>query len=172
MKTIRLLCAATLLATPLLTTAQPGDYTNLQLGISDVDGYDEGFVAIGTFGRPVPSVHENFSVEGELTTTIADPDTTVAGTGVEISYFTLGAYGVYTHPVNNYLNLRGRAGLVYYDTDVSTTGAGIRGSDDGIELSAGFGVTYDLNKKVDLIAEYTIIESDISHLSAGIQYRF
>lgn len=172
MKTIRTLFAATLFTITGLSYAQPGDYMNLQLGISDVDGYDEGFAAIGTLGRPVPSVHKNFSLEGEFTTTIVDPDTVVAGTGVEVSYFTLGAYGVYTHPVNNYLNLRGRAGLVYYDTDVSTSGAGIRASDDGIDPSFGFGVTYNLNKKMDLIAEYTIVESDISHLSAGIQYRF
>lgn len=170
MKTLKILGAAVMLAMTGNSYAETGDYMNLQAGISDVDGFDEGLVAIGTFGRPVPNVHKNFSVEGEFTTTIMDPDRSVAGTTVEISYFTLGAYGVYTHPLNQYASLRGRAGMVYYDTDVSAGGIG--GSDDGIELSAGFGITYDLNKKMDLIAEYTIIESDISHISAGIQYHF
>lgn len=172
MKTLKALTAASLLVLSGYSHAEPGDYMNLQLGISDVDGFDEGFAAIGTFGRPVPHIHQNFSVEGEVTTTIADPDRSVAGTSIEVSYFTLGAYGVYSHPLNQYASLRGRAGLVYYDTDVSTTVPGVQGSDDGIELSVGFGVTYNLNKRMDLIAEYTIIESDIAHLSAGIQYQF
>ena len=170
MKTLKTLCAIALLAVAGTSQAEPGDYMNLQLGIADVDGFDEGFVAIGTLGRPLPNINKNFSVEGEFTTTIMDPDTTIAGNSVEVSYFTLGGYGVYTLPLNQYTNLRGRAGIIYYDTDVS--GPGFGGSDDGFELSVGFGVTYDLNKKMDLIAEYTIIESDISHLSAGIQYRF
>lgn len=172
MKTLSTLTAVAMLAMTSASQAEPGDYLNLQLGISDVDGFDEGLVAIGTFGRPVPNVHKNFSVEGEITTTIADPDTTIAGTAVEVSYFTLGGYGVYSHPVGQYMTLRGRAGLIYYDTDVSIAGPGVVGSDDGFDLSVGFGITYDLNQKMDLIAEYTIIESDISHLSAGIQYHF
>ncbi|MFP3875019.1 MAG: porin family protein [Thiohalophilus sp.] len=170
MKTLKALTAASLLAITGTSYAESGDYMNLQLGISDVDGYDEGLAAIGTFGRPAPNVHENFSVEGEFTTTIADPDATIAGNSVEVSYFTLGAYGVFSVPLNQYANLRGRAGMIYYDTDVA--GAAPYGSDDGFELSAGFGATYNLNQQMDLIAEYTIIESDISHLSAGIQYRF
>jgi hypothetical protein len=170
MKTLKTVCAIALLAMTGTSQAEPGDYMNLQLGIADVDGYDEGFVAIGTLGRPIPRISKNFSVEGEFSTTIADPDRTIAGNSVEVSYFTLGGYGVYTLPVGQYVNLRGRAGVIYYDTDVN--GPGFGGSDDGFELSVGFGATYDLNKKMNLIAEYTIIESDISHLSAGIQFRF
>jgi len=166
MKTLKALTAASLMAMTGASYAESGDYMNLQLGISDVDGFSNGLAAIGTFGRPVPNVHENFSVEGEFTTTIIDPDRP----GIEVSYFTLGAYGVYSHPLNQYAKLRGRAGMVYYDTDF--TGTGGSGSHDDFELSVGFGATYNLNKQMDLIAEYTIIESDISHLSAGIQYRF
>lgn len=169
MKSLKILSTAGLLAFAVNAYAQPGDYMNLQLGISDVDGFSEGIAAIATLGRPVPDVHENFSVEGEFTTTIVDPDTTIAGTDIDVSYFTLGAYGVYSHPLDPYTTLRGRAGLVYYDTDVS---GGLRGSDDGLDLSVGFGLTYSLNKKMNLMAEYTIVESDIAHLSAGIQYRF
>ena len=169
MKTLNALTAAGLLALTVNAYAEPGDYMNLQLGISDVDGFSEGIAAIATLGRPMPHVHKNFSVEGEFTTTIVDPDTTVLGTDIDVSYFTLGGYGVYTHSIDPYTALRGRAGLVYYDTDVS---GGVRGSDDGLDLSVGFGLTYSLNKKMDLMAEYTIVESDIAHLSAGIQYRF
>ncbi|MDZ7661307.1 outer membrane beta-barrel protein [Thiohalophilus sp.] len=171
MKTLKTLTAASLLAVTGVSYAESGDYMNLQLGISDVDGFSNGLAAIGTFGRPVPNVHENFSVEGEFTTTIADPDATIAGNSVEVSYFTLGAYGVYSLPLNQYAKLRGRAGMIYYDADFSGAG-GPYGSDDGFELSVGFGATYNLNQQMDLIAEYTIIESDISHLSAGIQYLF
>lgn len=168
MKTLRLLSAASLLVMAGASYAEPGDYLNLQIGISDVDGFDSGLTAIGTFGRLVPDVNENFSVEGEFTTTLVDPD----APNVDISYFTLGIYGVYSLPLNPYANLRGRAGLLYYETNVSGSSPGTQGSDDGIDLSVGFGFTYNLNTQMDLIAEYTIIESDISHLSAGIQYRF
>ncbi|TDX96892.1 porin family protein [Thiohalophilus thiocyanatoxydans] len=166
MKTLKLLTAAGLLAMSSASYAESGDYINLQLGISDVDGFSNGLAVIGTFGRPVPRVHENFSIEGEFTATILDPDRP----GIDVSYFTMGAYGVYSYPLDQYATLRGRAGMVYSDSDYSGTGSS--GSHDGFEPSVGFGATYNLNKQMDLIAEYTIIESDISHLSAGIQYRF
>ncbi len=172
MRALKIILSTLLIASTANVYAQDGNYMNLQLGISDVDGFDTGFVAIGTYGMHLPKVHENFSVEGEITNTIDDPNTTVGGTSVDISYYTLGAYAVYAFPVSDSIKLRGRAGLLYYDASVSATGAGIKASDDGIELTFGIGATFNLNKKMDIIAEYTHIESDISHLSAGIQYHF
>lgn len=166
MKTLKALTAASLLAMTGASYAEPGDYVNLQLGISDVDGFSNGLAVIGTIGRPVPNVHENFSVEGEFSATILSPDTPT----VDASYFTLGAYGVYSYPLDQYTALRGRAGMVYSDSDFS--GAGFSGSHGGFEISVGIGATYNLNRQMDLIAEYTIVESDITHLSAGIQYHF
>ena len=148
--------------------AESGDYVNAQLAIADVDGFSDGLAVVASYGIPMRDVHKNFSVEGEFTFTLIDPDRP----GIEVSYFTLAGYGVYTHPVDDNFKLRGRLGLLYEDVDVTLPGTGISASDGDIGLSFGFGVTYKLDKQMNLIAEYTIIESDISHLSAGIQYRF
>ena len=169
---LRISVAALMIAIVSSANAAAGDYLNAQLAIADVDGYDEGIAGVVTYGMPLPQVHRNFFVEGEFTMTLADPDAVINGTSVEISYFTLGAYAVYAHPLSDSVKLRGRAGLLYYDTDVSTTGSGIRASDDGLELTYGIGATFNVAQNMDVIAEYTVIESDISHISAGVQYRF
>jgi len=153
-----------------MAQAQPFNrYFTAQGAMADVDGYDSGIGGVLTYGVRVPELHKNFAVETEFTMTLFEPDAKVGGTTYEVSYYTLGAYGVYAHPLNEKFHVRGRFGILYEDVEVSS--AVSSQSDDGFELSFGFGITAGLGKESRVILEYTVIDSDINHISAGIQFK-
>jgi len=145
-------------------------YAKIQLAIADVDGFDNGLALVGTYGLKMPQVHPNFSFEGELTTTISDPETSFFGTTLKASYYTLAGYGVYTHQATPKLALFGRAGLLYEDVSIDTPFGSGSSSDFG--LSFGVGANVAMQRNLDFTAGLTIIESDINHISAGVNYRF
>lgn len=150
--------------------AQPYNrYTTFQGALADVDGYDSGIAGVATYGIRVPEMHKNFSVETEFSMTFFEPDAKVGGTTYEASYYTLGGYGVYSHPVSEKFHVRGRLGVLYEDVEVSSAAGGT--SDDGFELTFGAGITIGLSKTSRFILEYTVIESDINHISAGMQFK-
>lgn len=151
--------------------AQGGQYAKIQLGIADADGYsDDGLALMGTFGLELPQVVPNFSVEGELTASIDDPEWSFAGNSVEYSYYTLGGYGVYTLPVNPSFDLYGRAGIVYSDWTVE--GPFWEESDSDLDLSFGIGANVAMGSTVDFTAGITVMNEDLTHFSAGAQFRF
>ncbi len=185
MKTIKVMAAVAAIALP-LQFAQAEDATvNAQIVLPSVTGYSGGMgVALG-YEMPMPDVNPNFSIEGEFTTTISSPDDSASAGGVtvtsELSYYTLAAYAKYNHPVNEKVDLFGRVGLLYesVEADYSCSGntfiCSLTPSSSGKEtdtgLSFGFGMNYGINDKMDFTAGYTIIESDINHLSAGIKFK-
>ena len=181
MKTFKILAAAAAIALP-LQFAQAEDATvNAQLVIPSVDGMSGGMgIALG-YEMPMPDVNPNFSVEGEFTTTISSPDDSYSdafGTlTLEASYYTLAAYAKYNHPVNEQLDVFGRVGLLYESVEAKVSGTGFysaaagSASETDTGLSFGFGMNYEINQQMDFTAGYTIIESDINHLSAGIKYK-
>ncbi|MFO7594109.1 MAG: outer membrane beta-barrel protein [Pseudomonadota bacterium] len=159
--------------------AQNEQYAKAQLAISDVDGFGNGLALVGTYGMKLPQVHQNFSVEGELTTTIVNPDTSVFGHSLEASYYSLGAYAVYTHPINQQVELYGRGGLLYLHTSIDYYTVDWFGraqvessSDNDIEPTIGFGTNISFMEGFDFTAGATIISSDITHLGAGVQFKF
>lgn len=150
--------------------AQPfNQYFNAQGALADVDGFDSGIGGILTYGLRVPEMHKNFSVEGEFTTTLVEPEGKFFGSTYEASYFTLAGYGVYTHTLNEKFQVRGRVGLLYEDVEVSSPVSSR--SDDDFGLSFGVGLTVGLSNTSRFIVEYTIIDSDINHISAGMQFK-
>ena len=127
----------------------------------------------------MPEVHPEFTVEGEFTTTIQNPDDSynfpfVGKVSAELSYYTLAGYGVWNHKATPTVTFKARIGLLYESLEEKIKGFGYSDSatDTNIEVSYGFGAVFDIKKSVDIIAEYTVIESDISHLSAGVQWYF
>lgn len=150
--------------------AQPFNrYYSLQGALADVDGYDSGIAGIATYGVRVPEMHKNFSVEGEFGMTFIEPEGKAAGTTYEASYYTLGAYGVYAHPVSEKFHVRGRLGVLYEDVEISSAAGST--SDDGFELTFGAGISIGLSKESRFLLEYTVIESDINHISAGLMFK-
>lgn len=163
-----------LLAAASVSAQNSGSYANVQIALPDVSGFSGGLSLIGTYGMPMnklmPNAGKELSIEAELTTTVTNPDTTMLGLTYEASYFTLAGYGVYTMDLNPQFAVRGRAGLLFESVDIE--GQFGTGSETGFGLSLGVGAVYKLGGTMNLVAEYTIIESDISHLSAGIQMKF
>lgn len=148
------------------TTAQAesfNKYIGAQAAIADVDNMDNGVAAVVTYGSRVPEVSKRFFVEGEVTTTVVDPERP----GVEISYYTLGGYAVYAPQISDSVSVRGRAGILYQNISVSGSGK----SDNDFELSFGFGATMKMSDSMNLIIDYTVHDSDISHISAGLQIK-
>ncbi len=164
------LLAGMLMAVSGIANAQPYNrYTTFQAAMADVDGYDAGIAGVATYGIRVPEMHKNFAVETEFTMTFIEPEGKRAGTTYEVSYYTLGAYGVYAHPVSEKFHVRGRLGILYEDVEVSAPG--YSASDDDFELSYGLGITVGLSNSSRFILEYTVLESDINHISAGMQFK-
>lgn len=145
------------------------DYLTGQLAISDVDGFDNGLSLVVTGGKEMRDI-EGLAIEGELTTTISKPEADVLGVTADISYWTLAGYGVYSFPVTNQFAVRGRLGVLYENLDIETSAGG--DTDDELGLSFGVGATFELSPRLNAIAEYTRIEEDINHLSAGVQWKF
>lgn len=169
-QTIFALLALAVMAASGTAQAQPFNrYTTFQAALADVDGYDSGIAGIATYGIRVPELHQNFAVEGEFGMTFVEPEGKVGGTTYEVSYYTLGAYGVYAQPLSEKFHVRGRLGVLYEDVEVSTA-AGSE-SDDDFELSFGLGITVGMGKESRFILEYTVIDSDINHISAGMQFK-
>lgn len=150
-----------------------GLYGSVQLAISDVDGFDNGLALVLNGGMDLsPQQRGGFAVEGEVTTTISEPEIQVGNASAELSYFTLAGYGVYSVPVDQNFGIRGRFGLLYENLDVDTVGPVDVDDDDDFSPSFGVGATYRFTQTLSGIAEYTYIEEDINHFSAGVQMRF
>lgn len=151
-----------------------GEYTSAQLAISDVGGgYDNGISFVGTFGMPLPQIHKNVAFEAELSKALIKPEYIWFGTRYDVDYYSLGGYCVFSVPATVQLNFRLRLGLAYSHETWETWG--FSGSDSDVGLTLGAGVTFALQKNMNLIAEYTTIDNnmgDIDHLSAGLQFKF
>jgi len=154
----------------------PGEqYAKVQVAISDVDGFnDNGLALVGTYGMNLGRTMPNFSVEGEITLTIDDPEFSAFGETFEVSYYTLAGYGVYTLPVSQSFSLYGRAGVLYEDVtvEIPTPFGTVEESDSDIGLSFGIGANVAMGRTTDFTAGITIIDEDITHFSAGAQFRF
>ena len=144
------------------------DYVGGGVAIQDIDGFGDGLALVLNAGKNMSNVHENFSLEGEFTYTLDSPEFKSGGFSMEADILTLAGYGVFILPLNDQFNLKGRAGLLYWDADIDSN-FGAAGSDSEIELSFGFGAEYVLNDSMKIALDYTIIESDISHIGLGIK---
>lgn len=150
--------------------AQGGTYFAAQGALADVDGFDDGIALVATLGIPADNMAPNLAFEAELAMTLVDPERNVAGGTLEASYWYLGGFGVYNVPLNNGWKLRGKLGLGYFDAEVETPVG--TSSDDDIEAMFGFGLVVPMNNTMRFITEYTHVESDVDHLSAGVQFDF
>jgi opacity protein-like surface antigen len=163
-----------LAATPALSQETPTnpfiDYFGAGLVIADVDGFDGGLALVLNAGKEFRGM-PGFAVEGEVTTTIDNPDAELGGASGDVSYWTLGGYGAYTIPLGQQFGVRGRLGAVFEDVDVdSNVGGG--GSDQEFNLSVGVGANFDVSKQLAVTADYTRIEEDINHYGIGVKFNF
>lgn len=151
------------------------EYVNVQLAIADVGGgFDTGVTLVGTFGMPLPDLHPNVAFEAEVTKSLIKPEYNWFGNKMEVDYYSLAGYGVYNIRGSDKVNFRVRAGLAYdhVTVDIPTWVGTQSASDSNIGLTIGGGVTVKLAPNMNFIGEYTNIDSDIDHFSAGLQIKF
>ncbi|QKT03410.1 outer membrane beta-barrel protein [Ectothiorhodospiraceae bacterium 2226] len=145
--------------------AQDTFYGGISLGIADYSFADsEGIVTVATVGLALPQLGEKFAIEGEMTRTLWRPDTAQFG---GISYTTAGGYGVHALGIGPKLDLRTRIGMTYKRVDF-----GDEIADSSLSGSLSLGLAYELQDGLRLVADHTLIGTDITNTSIGLQYRF
>jgi len=140
-----------------------------------VDGKDSGMKFFGGY-----QFNQNLAVElayvdlGKLQYSGSFFGTPVTGGTVKTSGFNASAVGVL--PLNPSFSLFAKAGLFAWDAKARdvTGGVPFSGSDDGADLSLGFGGAYSLTKNFSLRVEWEQFEAvdKISLLSIGVAYKF
>ena len=134
----------------------PSFYVGVEVGNTDVDGADDdvGFKFLGGY-----QFHRNIAAEVGYGL-LYDKG------GVEVT--TLEAVAVGMFPLANQLYLLGKLGLA--NVDVETPG----GSDDGVDITWGLGVQYEVTRQLGLRAVWQRYESDTSVdiLALGVTWRF
>ncbi len=78
-------------------------------------------------------------------------------------------------PVNEQVDLFAKAGMYMWDVSVSEAGFGEFYSEDGTDLSYGFGASINLAKQFSLIFEYQkfdVDDEDVSNISLGARFNF
>ena len=115
-------------------------------------------------------LNNDISVEGEMTITAIDGDVSIMGVSGDWDVMTLAGYAVYRSKNNGDMYFKAKAGLLYEDVGIQMSGFPISASGTDTGLSLGFGAGFDIGDGRTLEVEYTIIESDISFLSVGVNF--
>jgi hypothetical protein len=145
------------------------DYLGAGVVISDVTDLDNGTALVVNAGKNIGAI-PGLSAEGEITTTISKPEASIGGVNADASYWTVGAYGVYTLPVSTQFDVRGRLGVLYENVDVK--GDAASGDESDFQVSGGVGGAFHVTDRFSITADYTRISEDINHVGAGVQFRF
>ena len=83
-------------------------------------------------------------------------------------------FAVGTIPATENFDIFGKAGVIFWDADIS--GVGVSDSDDGTDLALGFGGKYKVNDRFGIRGEWEWFDIDDSDtvwmLSIGGEFRF
>lgn len=164
------IAAGAILTTPALAADE--HYLSAQMAYADVNiqsPNSNGTALVATYGLPLPRLHESLGLELEYTKSLKSPDYDTPD--AELDYYTAALYTVMTFPIRERISLRARAGVLYENWEYRDKILG-DASDTAVEFSIGGGAIYNLNEYLNLIAEGTIIESNIIYTSAGVQLKF
>lgn len=170
MKNLVILSIALLLA---LLAAGPSHAQESLLGIKTgsmmIDFLDiDDVVPVGLmYGRSLDDLVSNLWIEGELNYGISGGDLGASG---EFDIMTIGVYAAYRYMLTDAAYLKGKAGILYEDTEIDFGRRTASPSDTGLSLGVGGGFFFTPQLGVE--AEYTLIESDIDYLSVGLNFRF
>jgi len=177
-KILSTIAATAVLATSGLALDTDKAYSISSLAMENFTGLDSGFAVILGGGLPVMAKGEagpgTLVAEAELSFDLSSPS---LGT-TEISIFTMGAYVGYQYDINDKAFIKPRLGLVYasssQDYSYNNGFTTVSGSIDDSTIGIAFGLQggYKLNKQMDIIVGYNLVATNVSHLSAGIQYHF
>ena len=150
----------------LSTGAIAGDiYGSVGAALTTLSAYDSGVSIVGTAGMKLDNILPNFAVEVELSQTVVDPSASWAWSDLDMSIFGVGAYAVYNFKIpNTPITIKPRLGLNYENISYDYANNYSRYRNDiyrweadysDTSLSYGLGVTYPLNNKLTVYADYT-----------------
>ena len=177
------LLTASLLTVSLATAAQADsflDYFGLGLALQDVNSpnFDNGTALVINGGK---SIYNGIGFEVEGTTSLQKMEGSFNGLKDEIDFWSLGMYSTYIWKLGN-LSIKPRVGLVYDSIQSNiglsspqnaVPGTTYQGTDkNGLGVSAGVGVAYQLSENYNVYTNYTKFEDDITHLTFGAEFRF
>jgi len=154
-------------------------YGAASVALESANGLDSGFAVILGGGLPVVEAGKvgpgTIAVEAELTYSLLAPSYTWGSYKSELTAMTVAAYGAYIFNIDKKFFVKPRVGLIYRSYSWSDNSGYSYGDTSNSEIGLAFGVQggYKLNKKLDIIVGYNLIDgSDLTHLSAGVQYHF
>ena len=144
-----------------------GGYIGASLGQTDIDvpGFDDS-TSIAISGGY--KINNNFAVEGSYINLGESEDNIAPVWTAETTGINLSAVGII--PVNNKIDIFGKAGMFMWDFSVDQAGAGEIYSDDGTDLSLGFGASIKMTNQFGLVFEYQtfdVDDEDFSNISFG-----
>lgn len=151
-------------------------YGGAGLALESLSSADAGVALVLNGGLPVMEAGEvgpgTVAVEGEFTYSLVDPSWNWYHYDYDVTVMTLAGYAAYIYDIDSEFYVKPRVGLIYRSYDMDYAGYG--GFDDSeIGLSLGVGGGYHLNSQMDIYADFTMLDgSDLTHLTAGIVYKF
>ena len=155
-------------------------YVGGKVGIVDADisGFDPA-INIGVYGGyNLLGKDSHFAADLKGGTLSAEGDVSLsiikgnAGTSGDWDMTSVAVYAAYRHPFTDYFYLKGKLGLVRYETD-ATRPTALVAAQTGTEtaLAAGIGAGWKVGPG-SLEAEITTYQSDVLILSAGFHMNF
>ena len=166
--------------------AQPEMAVGVSLGSANIEIDDSGVnFDANDFGWKIFGVYmfnENWGIEGGYID-LGKPDDAIniAGVGsvnVEVDANGFELFGVGSFPVSTNVDLFGKAGVIFWDADLSANvaGTGIDDSDDGTDFALGVGGRWNASDQFSLRGEwewFNIDDADsVWMLSVGVEFRF
>ena len=123
-------------------------------GATTCDDEDTGFKFFGGY-----DINKNFAIEAGYTD--AGEVSASGGGGTATAELTaLSLYGKGTVPLNETFSLFGKVGLASWEADLSATGYGSLGSEDGTDLAIGIGGEFNVNNTFGVRAEWERVDAD------------
>jgi len=175
---------------PPSTWAASGGYIGASLGSANVDDpqipfenpqifFDESDTGVKIFGGF--RVNHNFAVEG-FYVDFGDPEVNTIESGGPVTVISqitgFGVQAVGIAPLNNQFDVFGKFGIIIWDEDNKDNGA-VFFTDDGTDLTYGFGGAYNVNEMVAIRVEWEFYDIedaagdlDVDLISIGVQVNF
>lgn len=110
----------------------------------------------------------NIGIEGYW---IDHGETDDSGVKVDTSAIVVSAVGMF--PVNPQFDLFGKVGMAMWDGEAKAEGFGST-SNDGTDVTYGFGGAFHLNDQMDIRAEFEMVDMDdyeVTFISGGVNYK-
>ena len=149
-----------------------GGYIGVSVGQTDLDvsGFDDGDSLAFAAGY---RINENFALEASYLDLGDSEDDIDPVWTVESDGFNFAVVGII--PVGEMVEIFGKAGVLMWDLSVSEAGYGEFYSEDGNDISLGFGATVNFTKQFAMVFEYQSFEiddEDVSNISLGARLNF